>query len=561
MDRRHFLADVLAAQDPPKAIPAEQFQNKQLPDVPLGTASVGTYTGPWGDAQVKHLLRRTLFGFTKDDITFFKNMTMAQAVDYILNVPSASPAPPVNGYNTADKIDPNVPSGATWVNGADDFLFNAERKSSFFGWTMEQVMQPHRHIREKMTVFLHNHFATEAEIVPSAIAVYRHHKLLRDNCTGNFKSLVRQITTDVSMLFYLNGYLNTKNAPDENYARELLELFTLGKAPESQYTEQDVKEAARVLTGWRINNQNLSTFFDPNQHDTGNKTFSSFFNSTTITGKSGAAGAGETDELINMIFTRQDVVARHMVRCLYRYFVYYVIDQNIETNVIAPLADVLKQNWELKPVLEALFKSEHFYDSNNMGCYIKNPVDVLSVFMKNFKVPLPVSPPEKVHQAYYTLWVLAYISGMGIGSPPNVAGWPAYYQTPQFHQLWINSDSLPKRIQFTVAMMAFGFPYTSNDKFVADVIAFAQQTSNPADPNVLIQESINLLFPMDISQAQKTSLKQSTLLFGQTSDIYWTLVWNDYLANPTDATKKTTVENLLKLMLKYLLDLAENQLA
>ena len=560
MERRKFLADVLTEKDPPKAEPAEKFQNTKLPDVPLGVASVAQYGGPWGEAQVKHLLRRALFGYAKEDIAFFKGMTMSDAVDYLMNVP-AMPPPPVNGYNKTGKIDPNIASGSTWVNGPEDGNFALERRSSLYAWTMEQIMQPQRHIREKMTVFMHNHFATEAEMIPSPIMSYRHHNLLRQNCLGNFKSLVRQVTSDSAMLFYLNGYVNTKTAPDENYARELMELFTLGKGADSQYTEADVKAAARVLTGWRINYSTLNGFFDPNQHDTGNKTFSAFYNTTTITGKTGANGALETDELINMIFTKDDVVARYIVRKLYRYFVYYVIDATIETNVIIPLANIFKQNWEIKPVVTALLKSEHFYDANNMGCYIKNPVDVLSTFIKNFKVPLPTTPVEKVHDAHYYLWLLANVSGMALGNPPNVSGWPAYYQMPQYYQLWLNSDSLPKRIQFNVAMMVFGLTYSRMDKLQADVIAFAKQTSDPSDPNVLIQECIDLLFAMDISQTQKTSLKQSTLLFGQTQDYYWTTVWSDHIANPTDPDKKTTVENLLKLMLKYLLDLAEHQLA
>src|SRR5690606_12614383 len=117
-------------------------------------------------------------------------------------------------------------------------------------------------------------------------------------------------TVDVAMLIYLNGYLNTKTAPDENYARELLELFTLGKSEDSQYTEDDVKAAARILTGWRINLSNGTSFFSEVVHDTNDKNFSSFFNNTTIQGKTGPSGKDETDELIDMIFLKSDVVAQ-----------------------------------------------------------------------------------------------------------------------------------------------------------------------------------------------------------------------------------------------------------
>lgn len=561
MQRRQFLSDLVAEKEPPKALPAEQFQNKSLPtDLDLGVASIATYAGTWGEAQVKHLLRRTLFGYTKDDINFFKNMSMSDAVDYIMNIPSAQPSPPVNGYNTQAETDPDIPAGQTWVNGPENPNFLNQRKASLYSWTFQQILSPDRHIREKMTFFLHNHFATEVEQVFSPIFAYNHHKMLRENCLGNFKEIVKKITTDVAMLIYLNGYVNTKTAPDENYARELMELFTLGKSADSQYTEDDVKAAARVLTGWRINVNNGTSFFSNVVHDTDNKQFSSFFNSTVITGKTGAAGADETDDLINMIFSKEDVVARFIVRKLYRYFVYYVIDSNIENNVIIPLANDFKQNWELKPLVTALLKSEHFFDSNNMGCYIKNPVDVFSTYMKAFKVPMPTTPVEDVHQAYYTVYAGCYITGLNYGNPPNVAGWTAYYQEPQYYQLWLNSDTLPKRIMYTVAMLV-GLNYKGTQKLQADVIAFAQQFSDPSDPNKLIQETIDLLYAMDISSTHKQSLKQSTLLFGQTSDYYWTNAWNDYLSNPSDAGKKNIVVTGLTLMLKYLLDLAENQLA
>ena len=561
MQRRDFIASLLTEDPKAKPVSAEQFQNQTLPThLNLGVANISNYTGAWSDAQVKHLLRRTLFGFNRSDIAFFKSMSMSDAVDYILNVPSSAPNPPVNGYNNANITDPDIPSGQTWVNGPDNNNLTAQRRLSLYSWSMQQVLGPDRHIREKMTVFMHNHFATEVENVGSPILAYRHHKLLRDNCVGNFKNLVKSVTSDLAMLIYLNGYVNSKTAPDENYARELMELFTLGKSADSQYTEDDVKTAAKVLTGFRINFSTLNGFFDSNAHDTTNKTFSSFFNNTTITGKTGQAGAGETDELINMIFTKEDVVARHVVRQLYRYFVYYVIDSNIETNVIIPLADIFKMNWEIKPVLSTLFKSAHFYDNNNVGCYIKNPLDVYASFIKQCQIQMPVNPVEDVHTSHLLIWQLAAASGMNLGNPPNVSGWPAYYQDPQYHELWLNSDSLPKRIQYVVALM-IGVNYATGKKIQADLIAFAKLCSDPSDPNVLIQETIDLFYAMDISTTQKTGLKQSTLLFGQTNDIYWINAWNDHIANPNDSAKKTTVNNGLLLMVKYLLDLAEHQLA
>ena len=562
MKRRSFLNQIVSEKKPLLATPVEQFQNQKIPDhLELGTASVAPYTGTWDEKKLKHLLRRSLFGYSKADLDFFKTKSMSDAVDYIMDIPSTQPLPPVNGYNNPRETDPNIPAGSTWVNGPDNVNFIRQRRDSIYAWHMKLIVNPDRHIREKMTLFLHNHFATETEEIPSPIIAYNHHKLLRENALGNFKDLIKKITVDTSMLFYLNGYVNTKTAPDENYARELMELFTLGKSAETQYTENDVKAAAKVLTGWSIDYTSLSSFFNSQKHDIGSKTFSSFYNNKVISGQIGINGAIETDELINMIFTKEDIIARFIVRKLYRYFVYYVIDSSIENDVIIPLANIFKQNWELKPVVTALLKSEHFYDDRNIGCMIKNPVDVMSSFCKYFKASFPSSTIEQEYSSYYTLWGAIALTGMNIGNPPNVSGWPAYYQTPQFHQLWLNSDTLPKRILYTVATIANGIDIRGGGKITADVIEFAKQFPNPENPDALIQETINLLYAMDLSTESKKKLKESTLLFGLTENFYWTNAWNDHIANPTDNDKKNIVVYGLTMMLKYLLDLAENQLA
>jgi uncharacterized protein (DUF1800 family) len=562
MKRRSFLNQIVSEKKPLVATPIEKFQNQKLPDhLELGTASAAPFTGTWDEKKLKHLLRRALFGYSKADLDFFKTKSMSDAVDYIMDIPTTQPLPPVNAYNNARETDPNIPAGSTWVNGPDDVNFIRQRRDSIYAWHMKLIVNSDRHIREKMTLFLHNHFATETEAIPSPIIAYNHHKLLRENALGNFKDLIKKITIDTSMLFYLNGYVNTKTAPDENYARELMELFTLGKSAETQYTEDDVKAAAKVLTGWSIDINTLGSFFNPQKHDTGSKTFSSFYNNKVISGQTGVNGANETDELINMIFTKEDIIARFIVRKLYRYFVYYVIDSSIETNVIIPLANLFKQNWELKPVVTALLKSEHFYDDRNIGCMIKNPVDVMTSLCKYFKASFPNSTIEQEYSSYYTLWGAIALTGMNVGNPPNVSGWPAYYQTPQFHQLWLNSDTLPKRILYTVAMISNGIDIRGGGKITADVIAFAKQFPNPENPDTLIQETINLLYAMDLSTETKNKLKESTLLFGLKENFYWTNAWNDHIANPTDNDKKNIVVYGLTMMLKYLLDLAENQLA
>jgi hypothetical protein len=146
-----------------------------------------------------------------------------------------------------------------------------------------------------------------------------------------------------------------------------------------------------------------------------------------------------------------------------------------------------------------------------------------------------------------------------IGDPPNVAGWPAYYEDPQYYELWINSDSLPKRNSLCDLLLYIGFS-RNGFKLMIDSIAFAGQFSTPENPNVLLDQILALLYPMDISATTKTGLKTSFLLSGQVSDYYWTDTWNAYIANPSNVANKAAVNSRLQALLKYLLGQAEYQL-
>jgi uncharacterized protein (DUF1800 family) len=379
---------------------------------------------------------------------------------------------------------------------------------------------------------------------------------------GNFKQLVKAVTTDAGMLVYLNGYLNTSTAPDENYARELQELFTLGKGSTVAYSEDDVRKAARVLTGWRINNTTFTVYFDPARHDTAAKQFSSYYGSTSIPGQSGANGALETDALINMIFAK-DEVSKYICRCIYRWFVYYKIDAAAETNVIEPLAAIFRSNnFDIKPVLSTLFKSEHFFDVLNQGCLIKSPVDEVMSCLREFGVVFPNTTTE--YADAYGMWnyIRGWLANMNqdIGDPPDVSGWPAYYQEPQFHEMWINSDTLPKRNQFTDIMVTNG--YTRNGKkIVIDAVAFTQTLPNPSDPNVLIDDVVAIIYRVPLSAAVKQTIKEQILLSNQTQDYYWTNAWNAYIVNPADMASFNIVNTRLRSLYQYLMNLSEYQLS
>lgn len=524
-----------------------------------------TYTGlsafspPFGRQEIIHLLKRTLFGVKQADIKMLSGKTLSEGLDILLNA-EIVPAPPLNNYNDTNFTDPNVPAGQTWVNAVFDGNANSRRYTSFKSWWTGLMLNQGTSIHEKMILFWHNHFATETLDIGDARYVYKHHMLLRKYALGNFKEFVKEITIDPAMLRYLNGYLNNKNSPDENYARELQELFTLGKGPKSNYTEGDVKAAARVLTGYTVNATTISSVFDPNRHDTGIKQFSSFYNNAAIAGKSGASGAGETDELINMIFL-QNETALHICRRLYRFFVYYEIDEATELNVITPMANLFRtSNYEIKPVLKVLFSSEHFFDPVNRAGLIKSPVDLCIGLAREFSMVFP-DTSDYVNQYFMHDYIRTQASNMqqNIGDPPGVSGWSAYYQEPQFHELWINADTLPRRNQFSDVMIGNG--YTRNGKKInIDILAFVNSLSDPSNPNTLINESLQIIFTIDITQQVRDFLK-SILLSGQTSDSYWTDAWNTYKANTSNTTNRNIVLNRLQSMFKYLMNLPEYQLS
>jgi uncharacterized protein (DUF1800 family) len=457
----------------------------------------------------------------------------------------------------------SIAAGATWVNTpTTGEEANKKRVGSWKSWWMGLMINQDRSITEKLVLFWHHHFATEANMYNNGIAAYRHYQLLHQLALGNFKQLVRGVTLDPAMLRYLNGYLNIKDAPDENYARELQELFTLGKENNPNYTEPDVITAARVLTGWTIDPATETVKFDPAKHDTDSKTFSSFYG-TTIAGRSDAtAGDAELDDLLTMIFNKKVEVSEFIVRKLYRWFCYYIVDASTETNVIKPLAQLFRDgNWEIKPVLATLFKSEHFFDLLNQGCLIKSPIDLVAGLCREYNVQFPAAGD---YINAYNMWgyVQAQAANMqqNIGDPPSVSGWPAYYQLPQFHEMWINSDTLPKRNIFSDQLITLGY-MRDNLTLKIDPVAFAKTLPNPADPNALINDSLDLLYRVPLSATSKETIKKQILLSNQDQDYYWSNAWHAHINNPGDATTFQIVNMRLQSLYKYFMNLAEYQLS
>lgn len=566
MDRKSFLSTLVSPSKKEFVAPSpsKPKSGQRMRGVGTGTtSSLNPYSGSWTDNEAIHLLKRLSFGAVKEDVDYFRTLTFSQAVDEMLNTKNTNPGVPIKNYipdvATTPTNDPDwsVAVGRTWVNTpSSNGNVNSGRQGSVKAWWLDLMINQGRSIEEKMVLFLSTFVALEFDTVFTGTYCYRYQNTLRTYATGNYKALIKAITLEPAMLVYLNGQYNTKGAPDENYGRELQELFTVGKGPGSQYTEADVQAAAKVLTGYRINGQGQTYFDTNNRHDTTNKTFSAFYNNTVITGQTGTNGQLELDQMLTMIFATTES-ARFICRRIYQFFVYGVISADVETNVIQPMADIFRNNnYELKPALSALFKSEHFFDVLTQGAIIKSPLDFVVGMMRETKMKFPpsINIPELYRMYSY---LISQAAGMdqNLGDPPNVSGWAAYYLNPVYDEYWLNTDTYGKRLSFITSMVN-GYTNT-NQTLKLDWISLAKRMSNPSDPNQLVQDFDTYFLRMQMQPSTLSTIKTQTLLSGQTTDSYWTTAWNNYTGNPNNQSYFSDVNNRLSLLMKYYMNLEE----
>ncbi|MEO1258905.1 MAG: DUF1800 domain-containing protein [Bacteroidota bacterium] len=520
-------------------------------------SGLAPYSGTWDTEQIAHLLRRTMFGAKNTDIEFFGNLTPSDAIDLLLLQP-ATPLPPINDYS-ADTNDPQVPEGETWVDASQNSNLSPVRTRSLKCWWIGNMLEQGRSLHEKMVLFWHNHIPVEFDVVRNAHYSHQYLHTLYENAFGNFKTLMKAITLDPAMLVYLNGQLNNAGAPDENYGRELQELYCIGKGPGSAYTEEDVQAAARVLTGWKIAAGSTEAYFAPGAHDTNEKVFSSFYGKAVIEGKQGDEGAEELDELLDMIFDHPET-AKHICRKLYTFFVYQNIDDEIEQAIIEPLAQLLRDNdYEIRPVLETLLKSEHFFDPWFRGSMLKSPLEQVIGMAREMHVVFP-NPLD--FQANYEVRkeLHSYLPDLlqDPGDPYDVAGWPAWYQVPVFYKWWVTVATLPRRARHTDMMLTTGYS-SGNFQVKLDVVRYTETLADPADPEGLVDEVIRLFYGIEVADVVKDQLK-SILLSGQANDYYWTDAWYEYQNAPGDPTAYNVVQTRLQTFYQSILQLEEYQL-
>lgn len=513
------------------------------------------YNGPWETREIKHFLKRTMFGAKPTDIQYFQSKKIVDAIQEIVRL-NTNIGAPINTYSEKE-IDPDVPYGQTWVNAPFSEKHRFDRMFTTIYWWISRQMNQERTITEKMILFWHNHFGIAHTGSLDPRSNYRNHSILHKNAIGNFKKLIKDITIDPLMLNFLNGFQNEARAPDENYARELLELFTLGKGPESKYTEEDVKAAARVLTGFQFDYLSGNADFFGSRHDIKDKTFSSFFDNKTIKTYTDGAWEIEIFGMIDMIFEKEEV-SKFICRKLYRFFVNYDINEEIEQKIILPLAKIFRENnYEIQPVLKTLFASQHFFDSENIGSMIKSPIDFYVGMIREME---PDFPSERNVFSYLmddSRKLLSYMQ-QNLPDPPNVAGWAAYYQSPIYGRSWINSETLKIRASFINSFL----DSTARPRYISlilDSIKYSKKYKNVADPNKFIDEVIGNLISLPPTPEYKNHLKK-ILLSNQESDYYWTDAWEAYQFNPADTNLKNIIEVRLRQFYKSILQIEEYSL-
>lgn len=287
-------------------------------------------------------------------------------------------------------------------------------------WLKRMVDGPHP-LQEKLTLFWHGHFTTSARDERSAWLMWKQNELLRANAAGNIYQFVRRISRDPAMLDYLNNNQNRKKHPNENYARELMELFTLGIG---NYTERDVTEGARAFTGWSHDGEEF--VFRKKDHDTGRKSYL------------GNTGNFDGDDVIDIIFSKKPC-APFIVGKLFRFFAY----DDPDPYLVESLAEVLRENkFEMRPVLETILTSRAFYSPQAIGTQIKSPVQLLTGTVRLLDVPMPNMP-----LVYGALSEMGQIPLM----PPSVKGWPS-------GRAWINTSTLLMRYNAGVYLAGGAVP-------------------------------------------------------------------------------------------------------
>lgn len=525
-------------------------------------ASLNTRQGVLGARLANHLLRRTTYRITPERIADFATKTASEAVNELFVLPPyvhpEGPIDWVNGENT-----PWLTTGPYEMNPD-----NAGRqRNAVWFWLCNEMMHDSS-IRHKMMLFWHSIFVTEIETDWRIFDLVR---LFQFYALGNIKTLSYKVTLDNKMLRYLNNNANKKDSPNENYAREFLELFTILKGEQigdgnySNYTEHDIQQAARVLTGFRdtsFDNKDPETglatgYGNYNNHDRGNKKFSVAFDFQTILGATSAEDMyREFQEFVDMIFNKVET-ARSFVRRLYRFFVSDRLTEEIETDIIHPLADQLyNDGYEVQNTLISLLTSVHFYDEDDsdasneiIGGKIKSPLELYLTSINLFKSN-QLGVLNDNADNYYGIghWFIENnLKPMGFSFyPMSVEGYPGFFKAPGFSKSWFDQANIASRYKLTYTLLQ-GRTIQSNRTipFQTNIVAFVtNQFSNQEYADELVQQLLAIAFP-ELPTGERYEYFRQKLL-GALSPINWMFEWQNYVNTGDDSAVRVALTDLFE---------------
>jgi Protein of unknown function (DUF1800) len=416
----------------------------------------------WSYDRAAHLLERAGFGGTPEEIARLAAMTPEQAVGFLVdyesvandglpafdasaihdpglvNFPPSRPATTQLAEATGEALGIKVkPSGNRRLQPVVDKFFYWLRASMLETrrvayWWADRMLNTRRPLEERMTLFWHGHFATSEDKVRDARKMLLQNQTFRHLATSNFRDLVIAVAKDPAMLYYLDAGVNVKGAPNENFAREIMEMFTMGVG---HYSETDIREGARAFTGW--NADDLTFVVHPEQHDAAPKNFL------------GRAGNFDGVDVVDIIMA-QPATADFIAAKLYRYFVRDELDPELQARLGAVFRDA---HYELKPLLRTVFLSHDFYSPASVGTHLKSPIElVVSTYKKLGATAIPGIPD--LNEATEAM-------GQALFWPPTVAGWAG-------GRSWITPGLLLERGNFALDVLFPSIDFVPHDRHSPD---------------------------------------------------------------------------------------------
>lgn len=439
--------------------------------VNCNTSTLAPYTPPLDSFRAAHLYRRLGYSASVQTINQAIGQTAGALVDSLIN--EAVSMPPLPAPAWADWTNANYP--------ADDDAARQVRNAQQQEWRVNYTRAMlGNNLRDRLSFFWSNHFVTELDVYNCSSFLYYYSDCLQRNAIGNFKTFISEIGLTSAMLYYLDGAYNNGNNPNENYARELYELFSLGEG--NGYTEQDIVETARALTGYVERGETGCTrvTFDPAAFDGGTKTIL------------GQTGNWDYDDVIDILFQqRPDEIAGFICKKLYEFFVHPDSDddQGNAQSIITGMANtMISSNFEIAPVLSELFKSQHFFDDEAIGVIIKSPFDIFLNLVNETNFGYD-------DDLLVNIIDICGLLGQRLFDPVDVAGW-------QRDRSWINTNFMIGRWLSAELFLQLYFQANAEQFRTLAMDAVGAAYSNTSNPEVVVTALVNKFLPKGLLTQQ-----------------------------------------------------------